>query len=151
MKIKFINKDARIVYENPSSDKPLRTDVFKHDAGLDLRWMTNNMTINPGQRIKIPTGISVAFPKNYVGLIKDRSGIANRSDIVVHAGVIDHSYRGELCVIIQNHGPESIAFQYGDRFAQLIVVKRYTKKIKIVNSLSDTLRGTKGFGSSGKE
>lgn len=150
MKIKFINNEAKKLYLN-AEQKALTPDVFKEDAGLDIRWMTNNMTIVPGLRIKIPTGISIALPKNWVGILKDRSGIANKSNIVVHAGVIDHSYRGELSVIIQNHGPEAIDFKYGDRFAQLLVVRRYTKKVKFVTSLEETLRGSKGFGSTGKE
>ena len=150
MKIKFISTDIENVYLF-RDNKPITPEVFKEDAGLDLRWMTNNMTINPGQRIKVPTGLSIAIPKKWVGIIKDRSGIANSSDLVVHAGVIDPSYRGELSVIIQNHGPEPISFQYGDRFAQLLIVRRYVKKVKFVKSLSKTIRGDKGFGSSGKE
>ena len=148
VKISFISPEVEELYRTVHT-KNLTAESFKDDAGIDLRALST-ITLSPGQRAMIPVGISAQFSKKYVGILKDRSGMARSSNLVIHAGVIDDQYRGEINVIVQNHGPEPYYIHYGDRFAQMLIIQRFSGKIKFVSKLNQTKRGTKGFGSSGK-
>ena len=121
------------------------------DAGVDL-ISTKDTVIYPGDRLLIPTGIAMAIPEGYVGLIHPRSGLAlNKGISIVNApGTIDSGYRGEIKVILINHdkyAPFKVA--KGDRIAQLVIQKVEQVEFVEVGSLENTSRGLDGFGSTG--
>ena len=99
----------------------------------------------------VPTGVAVAIPDGYVGMVAPRSGLAARHGIgVVNGpGIVDSGYRGEIHVILVNHGQEPVTLQRGDRIAQLLVVPHAGATLIEVDSLPDSVRGDAGFGSSG--
>jgi len=116
-------------------------------AGLDLHCL-NKVWIRPGCQEKIKTGISCAIPSGWVGVIKPRSSLAINHSIDVMAGVIDSDYRGEIIIVLRNHGGGLFSCDAGDRVAQMIVIKNMTGAVEAF-SLDDTGRGDKGFGSTG--
>jgi dUTP pyrophosphatase len=118
------------------------------DAGADL-YAFNSTIILPLQRSLIKTGISIEIPDGYYGRIAPRSGLALKNGIDVMAGVIDSSYRGELCVLLVNLGSEPVEITRGDRVAQLIIESHHNMAFIEVSELDTSLRGTGGFGSSG--
>lgn len=118
------------------------------DAGYDL-YSTENKTIQKNQREVIKTGIAMSIPNNYVGLIWPRSGLALKHGIDVLAGVIDSGYRGEVCVVLQNHGSMPYEVKAGDRIAQILFQKVEYFKIENVEELDVADRGDSGFGSTG--
>ncbi len=120
------------------------------DAGFDLTT-TEDVSLAPGDRAAIPTGLAVQIPVGYAGLVLPRSGHALRHGVgVVNSpGLIDSGYRGEVKVILINHGDETVSFQRGDRIAQLVVVAVPEVQLVEVESLDDSTRGAGGFGSSG--
>ena len=109
------------------------------------------MTVEPGERALVPTGIAIAIPEGYAGFVIPRSGTAIRSGIsVVNApGLIDSGYRGELAVIIINHGQEVFQITPGDRIAQLMIVAAPEVTWEEVDVLEESHRGAGGFGSTG--
>jgi len=122
------------------------------DAGIDLRsaYPVRMFSKEDGQ-ISVPTGIHVEIPSGMCGLIWGRSGKAKDTGLHIHAGVIDETYRGEIQCIVSAIHPMSL--EEGERFAQMVVVP-YFNVIEIVrdlNDLSETGRGEKGFGASGKQ
>jgi dUTP pyrophosphatase len=129
----------------------LPTRAHPGDAGLDL-YAVEPAVLAPGERASIPTGIAVEIPPGHAGLVLPRSGLAARHGItVVNApGLIDADYRGELRVLLLNTDREQ-AFELtaGDRIAQLVVVAVAIAEVDEVPSLTDTVRGVGGFGSSG--
>lgn len=121
------------------------------DAGYDL-YSIGEYTVFPQQRILVETGLHVEIPDNYVGLVKDRSSVAS-AGLHTMAGVIDSSYRGELKILLLNVGQNDYTIQVGQKIAQLVVVPVYVEMVEIVDSLdvlSDTERGSGGFGSTGE-
>jgi dUTP pyrophosphatase len=118
---------------------------------VDLCARTD-VTLAPGERSLVPTGIAVAIPDGYAGLVTPRSGLAVRHGIgVVNApGVIDSGYRGEIQVILVNHGQEPVTLSRGDRIAQLVVVAHGAPELTEVDTLPGSERGEGGFGSSGR-
>lgn len=122
------------------------------DAGFDLQSLTP-VTINPGERVLVRTGLHIAVPEGWVALVRDRSSVALRG-VVTAAGVIDSGYRGEVKVLFYNLSPEPISFAVGDRIAQCIVLPHYTgddcQEVNTLEELGITERGAGGFGSSGK-
>jgi dUTP pyrophosphatase len=129
----------------------LPTRAHPGDAGLDL-YAVEAAVLAPGERASIPTGIAVEIPSGHAGLVLPRSGLAARHGIsVVNApGLIDADYRGEVRVLLLNTDREQ-AFELaaGDRIAQLLVVAVAISEVDEVTSLTDTVRGAGGFGSSG--
>lgn len=120
------------------------------DAGLDI-YSLHNYSIPAKGRCLVSTGISLEIPEGYYGRVAPRSGLAVKHGVDVFAGVIDSSYRGELMVLLFNSdGQRWFNINQGDRIAQLIIEKHYNFPIEIVESLSDTNRGSGGFGSTGK-
>jgi len=123
----------------------------EHDAGWDLR-AAEAATIGPGERAAVGTGIAVAIPEGHAGLVLPRSGLAARHGIaLVNApGLIDAGYRGEIRVLLLNTDRES-AFEIdvGDRIAQLVITELPHVDFAETGSLSETARGTGGFGSTG--
>ncbi|MDO4501897.1 MAG: dUTP diphosphatase [Coriobacteriia bacterium] len=125
--------------------------AYAGDAGLDLR-STIDATLMPGERLMAPTGIGVALPQGYAGLVVPRSGLAAKHGIsVVNApGLIDSGYRGEIRVVLINLDPrEPFQIKRGDRIAQLMVVPFAHADIAVVPELDQTERDAGGFGSSG--
>lgn len=121
------------------------------DAGVDLR-STEKLVLEPGQRALVKTGIAIALPVGYVGLVHPRSGLAVKHGItVVNApGTIDSGYRGEIMVCLLNTDrSESFSIERGDRIAQLIIQKYEHANFRQVEELEISARGSTGFGSSG--
>lgn len=121
------------------------------DAGADLR-STVSTTIAAGSRALVPTGVSIALPGGYVGLVHPRSGLAIKHGITVlnTPGTIDSGYRGEIMVILYNSSDVDFEIAVGDRIAQLVIQSVEAAKFIAVDNLPDSDRGETGFGSSGR-
>jgi dUTP pyrophosphatase len=129
----------------------LPTRAHPGDAGLDLHAL-ESVALEPGERASIATGIAVEIPPGHAGLVLPRSGLASRHGIsVVNApGLIDSDYRGEVRVLLLNTDREHrFELSAGDRVAQLVVVAVEIEEVVEVPTLSQTVRGAGGFGSSG--
>ena len=121
------------------------------DAGADLRSRID-FELEPGERALVPTGVAIALPEGYVGLVHPRSGLATKHGIpIVNApGTVDSGYRGELMVTLLNTDKtKSFHVQRGDRIAQLVIQKYEHATFTVVDELEQTERGSSGFGSSG--
>jgi len=121
-------------------------------AGLDLRAeLQSPITLEPGQRSLIPTGLKIALPTGYEAQVRPRSGLAYKHGITVlnSPGTIDADYRGDVGVILINHGSEAFTIENGERIAQLIIAKFIQIDWDEVLDLSSTSRGEGGFGSTG--
>jgi dUTP pyrophosphatase len=118
-------------------------------AGADLRAV-EAVTIPTGARAAVATGLYLEIPHGHVGLVWPRSGLAVRHGIDTMAGVIDSDYRGEVRVVLVNHGSEPFSIEPGDRIAQLLVQK--VERVQFVRTevLESTVRGHGGFGSTGR-
>jgi dUTP pyrophosphatase len=128
------------------------TQAHEGDAGYDLH-AAEAVTIDPGARASVGTGIAVAIPEGQAGLVVPRSGLAARHGIsVVNApGLIDSGYRGELRVLLLNtDSSEPFTVEPGDRIAQLVLVRVETEELEEVAELDETARGVGGFGSTGR-
>ena len=137
LKVKKIDPEAKIpCYSHPG------------DAGMDL-FSSVNEVIQPGEVKAIPTGIQMAVPEGYVGLIWDKSGISLRR---VHrlAGVVDAGYRGEVRVVVANLGKEPYVIKKGMKIAQMLIQPVETVAIVEAEELNETSRGEGGFGSTGE-
>jgi dUTP pyrophosphatase len=118
-------------------------------AGADLR-AAEEVTLGPGERVAVATGLHVEIPAGHVGLVWPRSGLAVRHGLDTLAGVIDSDYRGEVRVVLVNHGAASVVLARGDRIAQLLVQRVERVLFRKVDSLEATGRGQGGFGSTGR-
>ncbi len=129
---------------------PLPAAAHPDDAGLDLH-AAESVELAPGARALVPTGIAVAIPAGYAGLVLPRSGHALRLGVTVlnAPGLIDPGYRGEVKVLLVNHGPAPVTFARGDRVAQLVVVPVASARLEPVTELPPAGRGPGGFGSTG--
>jgi dUTP pyrophosphatase len=138
-----------VVLLHPDARAPERTRPG--DAGYDLRTI-ETVTLAPGERRLVRTGVAIALPPGHAGLVTPRSGLAVRHGIsMVNApGLVDPNYRGELKVILVNLGSEPFTAEAGDRIAQLLVVPFASPQVTVVDELDDTERGAAGFGSSGR-
>ena len=122
-------------------------------AGADLyACLEEPVTIEPGKTVLLPTGLSMALPKGYVGLVYARSGLACKQGLAPanKVGVIDSDYRGEFMIALHNHSTEPRVVEHGDRIAQLVVTPVIQPDYYEADTLEDTPRGTGGFGSTGK-
>lgn len=133
-----------------TEDAVLPSYAHPGDAGLDLVASEETM-LSPGERGSVSTGLAVAVPDGYVGLVHPRSGLAlNQGLTLVNApGTIDSGYRGELKVLLVNLGQEPVRINKGDRIAQLVVQAVARAEVVAVDDLPATVRGTAGFGSTG--
>lgn len=118
-------------------------------AGADLR-ASDAVDVPSGGRAAVPTGLRVQIPPGHVGLVWPRSGLAVRHGIDTLAGVIDSDYRGEVRVVLVNHGPEPFSIAPGERIAQLLLQRVERARFTAVSELQDTDRGGGGFGSTGR-
>ena len=141
MTIKFLklNKNAKIpCYAHPG------------DAGMDL-YSIENKILKPKDRYCFNIGLSVEIPKNYVGLIWEKSGLALKEGLAVLGGVIDAGYRGEIGVALMNVSQKNIKIEKGQKIGQFLIQPIVCANIKEVKKLNTTARGDGGFGSTGKK
>lgn len=132
-------------------DLPMPGYAHPGDAGADL-FAAEDAEIAPGHRRLVRTGIAIAVPDGYVGLVHPRSGLAAKMGVTVlnAPGTVDAGYRGEILVNLINHDPENVAkISRGDRIAQLVVQQVERAHFHGVDNLSDSARGTGGHGSTG--
>ena len=123
-------------------------------AGMDLHAYIRHggpITVPPGQRVRIRTGVRVAIPPGYEGQVRPRSGLASELGLTVlnSPGTIDSDYRGELRVILVNHGTNDVTIEHGDRIAQLVIAPVPAVELVPADALPPTGRGAGGFGSTG--
>ena len=133
------------------ADLPLPAYAHPGDAGADL-LTTVDVTLAPGERALVPTGVAIALPEGYVALVHPRSGLAARHglSIVNTPGTVDAGYRGEIKVMLINHDPvTAIDLRRGDRIAQLVIQRVERARFVEVTELPDSLRGAGGYGSTG--
>jgi dUTP pyrophosphatase len=122
-------------------------------AGADIHAaVEKEVTLESGESAQIPTGIAIALPSGYEAQIRPRSGLALKHGISMlnNPGTIDADYRGEIKVLLINHGKQSFAIKRGDRIAQMVVHEIPVVEFQEVERLDDTTRGAGGFGSTGK-
>jgi dUTP diphosphatase len=129
---------------------PLPAYARPGDAGLDLR-ASESVKLEPGERWLVPTGLAIAIPEGHAGLVLPRSGLAMQKGVTVlnAPGLIDSGYRGELKVLLINHGPAIVAIERGERIAQLVIQTVARVRLVEVERLPDSARGEGGFGSTG--
>lgn len=139
---------VQVVRVNP--DVPALRPAKPGDAGVDLR-ATEAVTLAPGQRTLIPTGIAVAIPEGYAGFVQPRSGMAINKGLGLlnSPGLIDSGYRGEIKVIAINLDSQPLEIARGDRIAQLVILPVPEVQYEEVEVLPDSERGPGGFGSTG--
>ena len=145
-------KNLQVLITRLDESIPLPTYAKGGDAGADIVSRID-ITLKPGERALVPTGISIALPDGYVAFVHPRSGLAiNQGVTMVNApGTVDAGFRGELQCIMINHDPlESITFKKGDRIAQLVIQKVERAEFVEVRDLPGSGRGTGGFGSTGR-
>jgi dUTP pyrophosphatase len=133
-------------------DLPLPARATAHAAGFDLRACVERpMVLEPGARALVPTGIGIALPAGYEAQIRPRSGLALKQGIALlnAPGTIDADYRGEIGVIVVNHGSDPVTIERGDRIAQMVVHKLPAVVLEVVDDLPETERGPAGFGHTG--
>ncbi len=131
---------------------PLPDYATQGSAGMDLvAAIAQDTSISPGQRLLIPTGIAIALPDGYEAQIRPRSGLAWKHGITVlnAPGTIDADYRGEISVILINHGQESFTVSRAMRIAQMIIAPVTQAQWQVIDTLDATTRGHGGFGSTG--
>jgi len=144
MKVKIVNKSKHNI---PSYSTPL-------SAGMDIRANIDEpVTLKPGERRLIPTGLFIALPQGYEAQMRPRSGLAlkNGISLVNTPGTIDADYRGEIGVIVINLSGENFTINDGDRICQMVIKRYETVEWEVCNTLDETNRGEGGFGHTGKK
>ncbi len=144
MKINIINKSSNVLphYETIAS------------AGMDIRaHLENEIVLLPTERVIIPTGLFMELPVGYEAQVRPRSGLAAKHGLTVlnSPGTVDADYRGEIGVILVNLSNTAFTIKNGERIAQMVIAKHDRAEWEEVQSLSDTSRGTGGFGSTGRK
>jgi len=139
LKVKLLNEEAR-----------LPEYAYEGDTGLDL-FSTSEAVIKPGKTALIPTGISIQLPPKTEGQIRPRSGLALKHQVTVlnGPGTVDEGYRGEIGVILINHGTLPFKIEVGMKIAQMVIQPVLSVKVEKVEKLNETDRGVGGFGSTG--
>jgi len=140
-----------VLVQRLDPDLPLPSYAHPGDAGADL-VTTVDVTLAPGERALVPTGIAIALPAGFVALVHPRSGLAARHglSIVNTPGTVDAGYRGEIKVMLINHDPrEPIELHRGDRIAQLVIQRFERAAFVDVEALPESVRGSGGYGSTG--
>jgi dUTP pyrophosphatase len=139
------------LYPERDRELPLPYYAEEGSVGLDL-LATEERLLNPGERAAIPTGVAIAIPEGYEGQIRPRSGIARDAGVTVlnSPGTIDPTYRGELLVLLINHGASAFQIRREMRIAQLVIAPVVKVELVEVDALPETGRGSGGFGSTGR-
>jgi dUTP pyrophosphatase len=134
-----------------AADLPLPSYATAGSAGLDLR-AAETLTLKPGARALVATGLAISLPENFEAQVRPRSGLAVKHGVTVlnSPGTIDSDYRGEIKVPLINHGAEDFVINNGDRIAQMVIAPVQQVVLIEVTALDETRRGASGFGSSGK-
>jgi len=143
LKIRIVNK----------SRHPLPSYSTLLSAGMDLRAHLNEpVTLTPGARALVPTGLYISLPQGYEAQIRPRSGLALKKGITLlnTPGTIDADYRGEIGLIVANLSQENFVINDGERIAQMVVAKYETAEWELCDSLDETVRGAGGFGHTGQ-
>ena len=143
MKIRIVNQ----------SRHPLPSYSTLLSAGMDLRaHLDNPVTLAPGARILVPTGLYISLPQGYEAQIRPRSGLALKKGVTIlnAPGTIDADYRGEIGIIIANLSQEDFVMNDGERIAQMVVARHETVEWELCDSLDETVRGAGGFGHTGQ-
>lgn len=142
MKVKLLTTSAQL---------PTRGTALA--GGFDLYAdIDSPLNLYPGRIVKINTGVAMEIPEGHVGLIMPRSGLGTKHGIFIAntVPVIDADYRGEILVFLSVRGPDPYTLNPGERFAQLLITPVHTPELEVVDELSETDRGSGGFGSTGK-
>lgn len=139
IKVKKLHKDAKL----PTHGHP-------GDAGVDF-YAVETVTFAPGAQERVHTGIAIEIPEGYVGLIWDKSSISFNLGLKVFGGVIDAGYRGEIIMCLLNSSSKEVVLEKGHKIAQMIIQKFEHCDILKVNELSETIRGVRREGSTGKK
>jgi dUTP pyrophosphatase len=137
-----------------NEDLGLPSYATEGSAGMDLKAaVTSPLTLNPGQRSAVPTGLKMAIPPGHEGCVRPRSGLALKHGLTLanSPGTIDSDYRGEVKVLVINLGQEPVQIQRGDRIAQLLITPVVSAQIMKVDKVEDTARGEGGFGHTGTQ
>jgi dUTP pyrophosphatase len=137
MKVRLLNAAAHA----PEKKHP-------DDAGFDL-YSPIDFQLGVNRFRKILLGIAIEISEDEVALVQGRSGLASNDGITTIGNVIDSGYRGEISATMVNHNSESKSFKVGDRIAQLLILKLGNQQVEVVDSLTESARGTAGFGSTG--
>lgn len=124
---------------------------FAHvdDAGMDL-FSIEKVTILPGERAQIQTGIALAIPRGYAGLVWDKGGISHKRGLKTLGGVFDSGYRGDITLGLLNTSDTPQIFEVGDKIGQILIQEIIQPELVVVDQLEDATRGTDRFGSTGK-
>jgi dUTP pyrophosphatase len=144
--------EVKIIKLNPQAVIPAYGSSCA--AGADLyACLEDTVTIAPGKTLMIPTGLALEIPENYAGLVYARSGLASKKGLAPanKVGVIDSDYRGELIIALFNHGTQVQTVSPGERIAQLVITPVLACDFIETQTLSDTARGSGGFGSTGNK
>lgn len=151
--VRILRKPQPDAAGTPQEDLPLPQQMSEGAAGFDV-VAANLEVINlaPGERALVPCGFAMAMPKGLECQVRPRSGLALKHGVTVlnAPGTIDCDYRGEVRVLLINHGQDNFAVERGERIAQLVFKEVTTAKLQLVLSLDDTSRGVNGFGSTGE-
>ena len=150
-----MNPTVPIVRLPHGADLPLPAYETAQAAGMDLRAAVPEdepVVLRPGSRFAVPTGLAFALPPGFEGQVRPRSGLAFKHGVTClnTPGTVDADYRGEVKVILINHGEEDFTIRRGERIGQLIVAPVVQAQWQEVESLDDTVRGAGGFGSTGQ-
>jgi dUTP pyrophosphatase len=147
---------VRVEFKTLEHFEGLQLPAYETDlaAGADLRAAvsdTDPMVLKPGERALVPTGFCMALPAGYEAQIRPRSGLAYKHGLTClnTPGTIDADYRGEVKVLLINHGQDAFTINRGERIAQMVIAPITQPAFEVVTELSDTARGAGGFGSTG--
>ena len=141
------------------ADRALPLPSYKTEgaAGADLcahllpESRAGGLTLQPGERAAVPTGLRMAIPEGYEGQVRARSSLGRRGLLLPNApGTIDADYRGEVLVLLLNAGDEAVMLSHGERIAQLVVAPVSRARFELAETLDETARGAGGFGSTGR-
>jgi dUTP pyrophosphatase len=142
-----------LIRVSPPRGEPLPLPAYATpgSAGLDLR-ADAPVTLAPGERALVPTGLALAIPEGFEGQVRPRSGLALREGVTClnSPGTIDSDFRGEVCVILANLGQKAVTLARGDRIAQLVIARVERAELRESASLPETGRGPGGFGHTGR-
>ena len=144
---------VKILIKKLNPDVQLPTYKTSGASGMDLMaFIDNPIRLAPNNSCLVPTGLTVAFSEDYELQIRPRSGLAAKSSITVlnTPGTIDSDYRGEIKIILFNHGNEEFTINNKDRVAQMVLMPVIKMELEVTDNLPDTIRGEGGFGSTGK-
>lgn len=133
-----------------TADIELPSYATQHSSGLDLRT-SEEVNLQPGEYKLIPTGVAIEIPEGFEGQVRPRSGLALKYGIAClnSPGTIDSDYRGEVKVLLINHGKAPVHFERGERIAQLIISRYERVQVELAEDLQDTVRSDGGFGHTG--